>query len=342
MTAVDQPLMADVAARAGVSTMTVSRVLNGYPGVRPETRAKVESVVAELGYRANAAARTLAGGRSRILGVVGVDMANVGPSHTLFGIEAAARTRDHVLSFATLRHVDEQEMRESLAHLNDAHVDGAIVIAPSQDVVDALPASGVAVPLVIISGADLPGRSSAAVDQHAGARLATQHLLSLGHSTVHHVRGPKGWVDADAREAGWRAELRAHGIKAPRPYVGDWSPKSGYDIGEKLAADPDVQAIFVANDQMALGLLLAFAVADRSAPHDFHVVGFDDIPEAAYFTPPLTTVRQDFDRLGREAVDLLLRMIDGDLSEQHVAVQPELIVRHSTVRANRPDKVRAR
>jgi DNA-binding LacI/PurR family transcriptional regulator len=326
----EHPVMADVAKRAGVSMMTVSRVLNGHPRVRPETRERVELAIASLGYRANMAARTLAGGRSRILGVVATETAYFGPSNTLFGIEAAARARAHFVNFATLRRVEEGEMRSTIQHLRNAHVDGAIVIAPSPDAVAALTAEDFGLPLVIMSGDDVPGYVTVSVDQQAGARAATKHLLELGHRRVHHVRGPSRWIDADAREKGWREELRAHSIRPTRPFIGDWSSRSGYEIGRRVAIRDDVTAIFVANDQMAVGLLLALAEAQVVVPAEVSVVGFDDIPESAYLQPPLTTIRQDFAELGRRGVDQLLRIIDGDNSDRHVTLSPDLLVRRST------------
>ena len=322
--------MADVAARAGVSVMTVSRVINDYPGVREETRARVQMVIDSLGYRSNTAARTLAGGRSRIIGVIGVETSYFGPSHTIFGIEAAARSRDHFVNLVTLREVSPREMRAGLAHLRDVHVDGAIVLAPSQDAVDALTSAEAQMPVVIVSGGDLPGHNTVAFDQDCGARLATRHLLGLGHQTVHHVRGPRRWLEADAREAGWRAESKEQGARCPRPLVGDWSPQSGYRQGLRLVDDPTVTAVFVANDQMAMGVLLACAESGRRVPEDISVVGFDDTPESAYCIPPLTTIRQDFSALGREAVQSLLRHIEGTAETEHVEIPPTLEVRRST------------
>jgi DNA-binding LacI/PurR family transcriptional regulator len=169
-----------------------------------------------------------------------------------------------------------------------------------------------------------------AFDQGYGAQLATRHLLDLGHETVHHVRGPRRWLEADAREAGWRAELKSHGARAPRPLVGDWSPQSGYRQGLRLVADPEVSAVFVANDQMAMGVLLACAESGRRIPQDISVVGFDDTPESEYCIPPLTTIRQDFTALGREAVQTLLHQIDGTAETEHVEIMPTLQVRRSS------------
>jgi DNA-binding LacI/PurR family transcriptional regulator len=276
------------------------------------------------------AARTLAGGRSRTLGVVTFEWTQYGPSNTLFGIEAAARSRDHFINFATIGNAATDELRTTIGRLRGAHIDGAIVIAPSRDAVAALVGKDLGVPLVVMCGDRLPGHSTVAVDQRAGARLATRHLLELGHKTVCHVRGPRSWIDADARAEGWRLELRSNGIRPERPFVGDWTSRSGYQIGQRLAARSDVTALFVANDQMAVGVLLAMAEAGSSVPGQVSVVGFDDIPEASYLQPPLTTIRQEFTELGRIGVEQLLRIIDGDSSERHVTAQPHLMIRRSS------------
>ncbi len=192
--------------------------------------------------------------------------------------------------------------------------------------------SRVDVPIVVLQGVPGDGMATVGIDQEAGARAATRHLLDLGHRTVHHIRGPSEWLEAEARAAAWTAELRDHGRRRPRPLLGDWTPSSGYEAGRELAADPGVTAIFVANDQMALGVLLALHEAGRRVPDDVSVVGFDDIPEAAFFHPPLTTVRQDFDELGRRCVARLTRLIAGDAphDDDDGVVVPTLVHRSSS------------
>src|SRR4029077_18423002 len=231
--------MADVAKLAGVAPITVSRVINHHPLVTEATRAKVQQAIDTLGYRSNMAARTLAGGRSRVLGVISVETEFYGPSRALFGIQAAARDSDHSVVFVTLREASVEEMRAGLDHLRDAHVEGIIVIAPVHQAVEALDVIRPTVPFVVTSDGN-DAYSSVSIDQLRGARLATAHLLDLGHETVHHIQGPKGWLDAEARAEGWRQELRARKRRIPRPLRGDSSPASGYGAGEVLAADPSV------------------------------------------------------------------------------------------------------
>ncbi len=310
--------------------MTVSRVLHRYPGVREETRVRVEEAIDALGYRVHIAARTLAGGSSGVVGVVSVGASHYGPSSTVFAIAAAAREVGRATNVAILPDVSESSLRQAIDHLSAVHVDGIIVNAFVQAAIEALGRVETNLPLVVLCGDQAPGWPSVAVDQRAGARLATRHLLELGHHTVHHVRGPAGWIDADGRAAGWREELRKWRRKAPRPLVGDWSAKSGYAAGQRLAADPSATAVFVANDHMAMGVLLALSQAGRRVGTDVSVVGFDDTAESAFTTPPLTTVRQDFDAVGREGLALLLHAIAGDRAEEHVTVEPILVCRAST------------
>lgn len=322
------PSMADVAARAGVSMMTVSRVFSGQARVAPETRDRVIAAVEALKYRPNMAARTLAGGPSHVLGVITIKSEFYGPAQTLIGIETAARDSGHLVSFVGIAEPDADELRAALAHLANAHADGVIVIAPVHRAVQALRELTADGPIVV-TGAPAAGEFTVGIDQRLGARLATRHLLDLGHRTVHHIRGPKDWIDADERASGWRQELRSQGRIAPKPLSGDWSPRAGYEAGRRLAADADVTAIFAANDQMALGVLLARHEARCAVPDDVSVVGFDDIPEAGYLTPPLTTIRQDFDELGRRCVDHLLGLLGPEPSPAE-AVAPHLVIRNSS------------
>lgn len=322
--------MADVAVRAGVSHQTVSRVLNDHPHVRAETRSRVLAAAAELDYRPNSAARALVTGSTRMLGVVSFDTTLYGPASTLFGIQQAARDADYFVTVVSLKSLDRRSIGEAVDRLRAQAVDGIIVITPHVSSAQAVRHVAAGVPLVAVEGAarDVP---SVSVDQHAGAEAATRHLLNLGHRTVWHVAGPADWLEAQARMEAWRATLLRAGMEVPEPLTGDWSPRSGYEAGQVLARRPDVTAVFVANDQMALGLLRAMHEAGRRVPEDVSVIGFDDVPEAAYFTPPLTTVRQDFAAVGQRCLSLLLERIAGTrpLSNLKITVPAYLVVRQS-------------
>ena len=325
-----RPVMADVARLAGVSHQTVSRVLNEHPSVSDDTRRRVETAIVQLGYRRNTAARALVTRRTSTLGVISVDTSQYGPAHTIFGIEEAARRAGYFINFASLREINRQAMRAALDHLTDASVDGIVVIAPVRAAVEAVHGQKLDVPLVMVETSDRTDDLTVVVDQVAGARMATRHLLDLGHATVLHVRGPETWVEADARARGWLAELAQARAVIPDVLTGDWSPASGYAAGLEIARRSDVTAVFAANDQMSLGIMRALYEAGRSVPGDISIVGFDDIPEAEYFHVPLTTVRQDFAEVGRRCVQCLLTVLDGGDRSDRAAVQLSLVQRHST------------
>jgi DNA-binding LacI/PurR family transcriptional regulator len=329
--------MSDVAELAGVSHQTVSRVLHDSPRVRPETRQRVLDAMKQLDYRPNSAARALVTGRTRTLGVISFDTTLFGPASTVLGIERAAHDAGYFIIIVSLPALTRESVLEALGRLRDRGVDGIIVIAPQETAADALRDLPLDPPVVAAEAGSGDAVSVAAVDQPAGARLATKHLLDLGHATVHHLAGPSDFLEARERVEGWRAQLREAGVDAPAPLVGDWSAQSGYELGHRLLEEPGVTAVFVANDPMALGLLRALHERGREVPGDVSVVGFDDVPESAYFSPPLTTIRQDFDEIGRRSLQLLLERVeaasdgDGDGHRpQRVIVAPELIVRAST------------
>ncbi len=324
-------VMSDVGRLAGVSHQTVSRVVNGSPHVRTETRERVLAAMEELGYRPNPVARALATGRSNTLGVVSFDTTLYGPASTLYGIERAAHDAGYFIIIASLKSLDRSSVIDAVERLRFRGVDGILVIAPQEDAVDALLHTPPGIPLVAVEAGPEHTVPVVAVDQFAGAVLATRHLLELDHRTVWQIAGPRDFIEGQQRVEGWRHTLRAAGAEPPAPLFGDWSARAGYEHGRALGGDPAVTAIFAANDQMALGVLRAMHEAGREIPAQVSVVGFDDIPEAPYLMPPLTTVRQDFDEVGSRSLHLLLARIEtGERVAAGSLVQPELIVRAST------------
>ncbi|RKS10074.1 LacI family transcriptional regulator [Nocardiopsis sp. Huas11] len=304
------PVMADVARLAGVSHQTVSRVVNGHPNVRAETTIRVQRAIDELGYHRNSTARALVTRRTNVLGVIAFDTTLFGPAQTLAGIERAAREAGYFLSIVSLDDVSPAGVAEAVDYLIQQSVEGCIAIAPQRALVEVLAAMPGPRPLVAVEGGEGSGLPVVCVDQVQGAHDAVRHLLDLGHRTVHHISGDPEWLEAESRVAGWRRALAEAGTTAPEPLVGDWSPRSGYEKGRSLVrrrADGEpVTAVFVANDQMAIGLLRALAEAGLRVPDDISVVGFDDVPEAEFLAPPLTTVAQDFAQLGRMSLRALL------------------------------------
>jgi DNA-binding LacI/PurR family transcriptional regulator len=327
------PAMTDVARVAGVSHQTVSRVLNGHPNVRESTRERVLAAIDQLSYRRNHAARALVTRRTETLGVVAFDTTLYGPASTLFGVEQAAREAGYFLSIVSLKAITRSTVDDALSYLAGQSVDGLIVIAPQRQAVEALAAVPPDMPVVAVEGGRAPDLPVVCVDQADGAATVTRHLLDLGHRTVWHVSGPLDWLEAEGRLQAWRSTLEGAGAQIPEPLHGDWSPRSGYEAGQRLAGRNDVTAVFVANDQMALGLLRAFREARVDVPGRVSVAGFDDIPEAEFFSPPLTTVRQDFAEVGRRSISVLLDQIGGGQVETpRVVVPAALVVRASTAR----------
>lgn len=286
--------------------------------------------IRKLEYRPNSVARALVTGRSNTLGVVTFDTALYGPASTLLGIEQAAHEAGYAVSISSLRSLNRDTVLAAVELLRDQGVDGVAVIAPLRAGVDALRHVPRDFSVVAVASGPDPSIPIATVDQAAGAAAATRHLLSLGHKTVWHLAGPSDWKEADERINGWRSELEAASAPVPAVVRGDWTPRSGYELGESLLKIPELTAVLVANDQMALGLLRRLHEAGREVPRDLSVVGFDDIPEAAYFMPPLTTVRQDFTELGKLCLQSLLRRIQGETGPVRVVVPPELVLRNST------------
>lgn len=322
--------MHDVAALAGVSHQTVSRVLNDHTRVRPETRQRVLDAIAQLGYRRNSAARALVTRRTGTIGVVTSGSALFGPTSTLIALEHAARDAGLFVSVATVPTWRADQVSTVLEHFMSQGVDGVVVIAAHDDAVVAVQAFDEPVPIVMVGPKNLPGPlHSVAVDQYAGGRLAVRHLLELGHRDVVHLAGPVDWLDARWRIEGWRDELAAAGIRAGEPIPGDWSAQRGYDVGRELASGELPTAVFAANDQLALGLLRAFAEAGLRVPTDVSVVGFDDVDGSAHFFPPLTTVRQEFGALGRRCMELLLGAIAGECVDSGL-IAPSIMVRASS------------
>lgn len=325
--------MEDVARVAGVSHQTVSRVLNNHPNVSSKTRERVEQAITELGYRRNTAARSLVTRRSQTIGVLGSEMAQYGPSHTLLGVQHAARDAGYFVSVAGLREVTPETIKDAMAHFMDQGVDGIVVTVPHPGTFDVLRDITVPVPLVAVGSVGDEHLSGATVDQRQGAKLAVEHLLSLGHQRIGHLSGPADWIDTTARIDGWKEALNEAGLEPGTLIEGDWSAECGYREGLKIAADRSVTALFVANDQMALGVLRAFNESGVQVPAEISVVGFDDQPESAYFIPPLTTVAQDFEELGQRCIGLLLDRLEDGTTREAATVTPRLVVRSTTAPA---------
>jgi DNA-binding LacI/PurR family transcriptional regulator len=324
-----EPAMMDVAKLAGVSHQTVSRVLNGHPNVREQTRLRVRAAIEELDYRPNRAARALVTGRSQLIGVVAPNSTLYGPSSLLAAFELAASAAGFTVSVRRVRVLDRVSITEAVEHHRDQRVAGIVVIAPTQSASAALADVPAGVPLVTVDGDPERSTPMVTVDQAGGAAVATRHLLTVGHKTVWHVSGPADWFDSAGRVRGWRQALEEAGAEVPPAIAADWSAAAGYRAGQMLARMPEVTAVFAANDHLALGILRAVSERGRRVPRDLSVVGFDDVPEAAYFIPPLTTIRPDFDAVAEQTLGLLLDRIAGVSDLGRLTIAPQLIERAS-------------
>ncbi|MGN7978839.1 LacI family DNA-binding transcriptional regulator [Microbacterium sp. 22195] len=334
MDRVRAPNIRDVARLAGVSYQTVSRVLNDSPNIRSATRDRVLAAIDELGYRPNQAARTLVTSRSRTIGVLTSMSVHYGPTTAINALEVSAREAGYRISLTTLATGDDASIRGSLDFLMSQGIEALVVIAPQERIIQALADASMSIPTITLDTSGRANAHSVGVDQVTGARLATQHLIDLGHTDIVHIAGPRDWIEADARMQGYLQALSDADLRTRAPILGDWSAAFGYYAGRELLRYRDFTAVFAGNDQMALGFLHACREMDIDTPGEMSVVGFDDIPEAAHFAPPLTTVRQDFAEIGRRAMSMLLALIDGGDAEQ-ARVLPELVVRASTAPAPR-------
>lgn len=288
-----------------------------------------------LQYAPGSAPRQIPRGRTRTIGVLSLDPTPYGKASALLAIHCATGGSGHFVSTVSVAAPDRRSLGVAFARLWRLDVDGILVVAPQRGVIDMLAELSGDIPVVAVASGAREVVSTVAIDHYAGAAAATRHLLELGHRTVFHIAGPADGQDPGQRLTGWRDALVAAGAEIPLPMVGDWSPDGGYELGRRLAGRNDVTAIFVASDQMALGVLSALHEAGRRVPADVSVVGFDGCPQAEFFNPPLTTVRQNYAELGRRSLELLLTEIDvGRHAKVHETIPAELIVRASTAIAS--------
>lgn len=329
-----RPSIYDVAKQAGVSHMTVSRVLNGHPNIRETTRERVLQAIDEMNYTRSSIARALATRRAMRIGVLVDSPVQYGPNSTLRALEGAARDAGYAISAFSVSDDDGMQIDSGVVDLVTQGVDALCVIAPRESSLDLLGQQATGLPTVVIKSEPHADMHTAGVDQCQGAKLAVSHLISLGHRHILHLAGPRDWYDARVREQGWRDALTAAELPVTDAAVGDWTSDFGYEYGSSLELG-DATAIFAANDQMALGLIHGLSDRGIRVPEDVSVVGFDDLPDARHFLPPLTTVRQDFAALGALALQLIIAAIEGESTDEHEMIEPVLIVRRSTAAPRR-------
>lgn len=329
-----------VAKEAQVSIQTVSRVINERPGVSLQTRARVLKVIEDLGYYPSRAAKAMRGA-SRTLGIVGYGLELYGPSRTLIGAQREASANNYGVVLELVQDPENLDLRAIFEVMFSNHVDGIVWCIPYiDDNADHVIAylDRVSIPVIFTDVSASLHDLTVQNDNYLGGKLATNHLLDSGHQAIGLVTGPMSYLSARERKRGWEDALRARGLPHDASWVveGDWGAPSGADgLAHLLNRHPDLTAIFASNDLMALGILSSAAQRGLRVPHDLAVIGYDDIPEAAYFQPPLSSVRQDVVALGEAAVSRVIRAIDslairGSYQPEKKCIAPDLVVRASS------------
>jgi LacI family transcriptional regulator len=320
----------DVAQAAGVSHQTVSRFLKGFEGIRPETRDKVVQAIDALGYRPNLTARSLKSGRSHRIGALTHDISQVGPGGIVEGASAAAREAGYMLDIIALDALNPRAIEESLALITQHDLAGVLALTSTDAMTSAIEKIAFRVPAYVAKESDgMPDEPRSKLSS-VGVPALVAHLAELGHRRLMHIAGPDTWSASRNRTRAYESAVQAQGLHSVGILHGDWSARSGYHAIANLAALPDATAFVVSNDQMALGAMLALKERGCRIPEDVSVVGTDDIPEAAYFDPPLTTLRNDFEAQGRAAVYQLLALIEHSEVKLVTVPSPVIMVRQSS------------
>ena len=319
----------DVAREAAVSAQTVSRVVRGHQNVSPLTRERVLQAISDLGYKPNRTARALRTGSYGVIGLLTQEIRRTGEAHTSNGVFDRARQLGYSVSLVQVEYPHTPQMHQAMSLLSRGDIDGLVIVQAGDAHAEqlTLPKN---LPVASSDSNLVDVYPSASADQVGGVRAAMRHLLDLGHRTIYHVSGPEHSRSARVREEIWREMLAAENREIPTVIPGDWSANAGYEAGKQLAKNPEVTAVFCANDEVALGLIRALNERQIRVPQDVSVVGFDGIELSEFSFPPLTTIKQDFYAAGVEMVNLINRQLHGETNHLHLMIPTELIVRASS------------
>ena len=320
----------DVAQLAQVSHQTVSRVLNNHPSVKPATRERVESAIAELKYRPNQAARQLVTSRSQMIGILIAGTELYGPWAILNAMEREARVEGYSVISISVLPKSPESWRDGIEQLRNLDIDGVITIALPNQIVKEVEKSLASATIVIVDTEPSKKFDAVNIENFTGGRIATEHLIALGHKAIVHITGPVDGYEGQQRRKGYEEAMTSAKLKAD-VIEGDWSIATGYRCGKEIASRKVLPtAIFTANDHLALGAIKALNESGVLVPRDISIIGFDNIPEAAYFSPALTTVHQDFDELGKLAISRMLNQLREPVKPTAHTIAPQLLVREST------------
>ncbi|MCU0479751.1 MAG: LacI family DNA-binding transcriptional regulator [Anaerolineae bacterium] len=323
----------DVAEHSGVSYQTVSRVINNHPSVAEDTRQRVLGAIRDLNYHPNRAARSLVTNRSDTIAIISFGTTFYGPGQMVSHITRHAKASGYRVSLSTVEHLGWVEVKSAIDDLHEHLIDGIIMIAPIiSDFIQDIRALIGHIPYIQIDTKPHKGVASVVIEQAHGTALAVEHLIGLGHRDIAEISGPLNWYDAIMRHQSWIDTMKRHSLSYHNSIEGNWSAQSGYDgLRMLVKAGAKFTALAVANDQMALGAMAALNELGLRVPDDVSVVGFDNIPESAYFMPALTTVHQDFMALGQHCVEYLVSLINQPDTPVHQQVlYPNLVIRNST------------
>jgi len=328
-----RPTLLDVAEMSGVSYQTVSRVINNHPYVSDEARQRVEVAIEALGYRPNKVATKLRAKSSKTIAIILFGSWFHGPVQIALNVEMAARTNGYDIILINVTETQVQVVK-ALQHVKGWDIEGLVMIIPAQSIpIEEVQSICGDIPIVYIDSRTSPDVPSVSLDDAFGTEQVIEHLISLGHRRFCEISGPLNWINADVRHQTCVQLIEKHDLERPIHIEGNWTTPGGYQAMRRLLeGDHQFSAVIAANDNMAFGAIRALQQHGLSVPNDVSVVGFDDIPEAAYFSPPLTTVRHNYIQLGLVGFEYLFELIeDRQTPIRQRLITPRLIVRESTM-----------
>ena len=331
----------DIARGCDVSVQTVSRVINNRPDVSPATRQKIESFISKSGYRPNAVARSLVSRRSQTLGVIIGGLRYISVGYTLNGINEACKKAGYSLMITEFLETESTDISPLILTIVEKQVEGIIYAAPDLNDNVAFFQAHLPVacpPIIFIKSQPNEKFTTISIDNYGGACKAVEHLIEVGCRHIGHISGPLSWLEARERKQGWKDTLRKHGLKLHDAscFEGDWTGESGIELFPRLLQRyPNLDGLFVSNDEMAMGVIRYANSNGVRIPEDVAVVGFDNQKEGAFLTPSLTTVSHPLREMGKLATNTIISIIENQdelYQPIQITLETNLIVRESSSR----------